>query len=856
VLVGVLVGCVSTRAEARDVAGCRPLRAIFYASSGSLPLAQGLAANASACAQYYVSVPPLAADKTQMRSGVAGPIRMLGAGFHALAEVNVTAWQGWVTSTGNSWYQAGVEARRRMAAAGFDVAAGDSWAVNEFSSGVRVGTGTSRQDMRDLVHGLFDGDGGPPAKGVVFVVGIAQPTVALATYKARLESWLQDAGFWSDMGAYVGDFLQENYGDVRNYGVAGADVPTRLGFLNAYLEHGLQLASVAPATGAGALAYLQVSYAALANAAWAWSSGFGYTAVPFDQMQDYVSAQVDAMRSYDASLGSSADRVGFAWDPSNSLGLSATDFSTQVSAILGRMADAITASADPAAPGAGACAPPWCTATVDNAAFTPAWGTFSTWTPTGAAFASTPQTVTAGTATGPMTVAVQIGGVVTSLPIDTTVHLSSSSPGGSFSTAPTGPWTPTLDLTVPAGSTTATFYMLDTQVGTPTVTAAVGTTGATQIEVVTAPAAALALEGGGNVVTYVQGGAPVAVDPALSVTDSQSANLVSATAAIASGLDPGDALTAATAGTGITASYSNGTLTLSGPAGLAAYQSVLQSVSFAGTTTAGGSRTIVWTANDGISTASAVSTIAYTAPPGAPVGVAAGAGDGQATVSFEAPASNGGADVTSYTVTSAPGGLTATGSGSPITVTGLANGTSYTFTVTATNSAGSGPESAASNPVVPSGSVGGGGGGGGSAGGGGGGAPTPAPSQTTPAQPSPATTPAPPAGSAPPARPVPPRSKLVAITVSGLRPVVLGRGRPILSLTLHLSKATRVVLTLRDSRGRKLATWNEHPIRGTHRLSFVLPPRARHAGRDRLRLTWPGHSKTFALTVTASPRRA
>ena len=63
-----------------------------------------------------MSVPPLTADKTQIRSGTAGPIRALGANMHAIAEVNVTAWQGWVTTTGSSWYQAGVEARRRMAA--------------------------------------------------------------------------------------------------------------------------------------------------------------------------------------------------------------------------------------------------------------------------------------------------------------------------------------------------------------------------------------------------------------------------------------------------------------------------------------------------------------------------------------------------------------------------------------------------------------------------------------------------------------------------------------------------------------------------------------------------------------------
>ncbi len=89
--------------------------------------------------------------------------------------------------------------------------------------------------------------------------------------------------------------------------------------------------------------------------------------------------------------------------------------------------------------------------------------------------------------------------------------------------------------------------------------------------------------------------------------------------------------------------------------------------------------------------------------PGAPTIGTATAGDTQATVTFTPPASNGGATISLYTVTSSPGGATGTGAGSPITVNGLTNGVSYTFTVTADNSAGTGAASAASNAETPKG---------------------------------------------------------------------------------------------------------------------------------------------------------
>ncbi len=117
--------------------------------------------------------------------------------------------------------------------------------------------------------------------------------------------------------------------------------------------------------------------------------------------------------------------------------------------------------------------------------------------------------------------------------------------------------------------------------------------------------------------------------------------------------------------------------------------------------------------------------------PGAPTGVVAVAGDASATLTWSPPASDGGSPITGYQVTPSPAAPAAAivVQGTGASVSGLANGTAYTFTVAAVNVAGAGPGSVPSTSVTP--------------------AAPPAPSLPPPAPPPPTPPPSPPAATAP-----------------------------------------------------------------------------------------------------------
>lgn len=109
----------------------------------------------------------------------------------------------------------------------------------------------------------------------------------------------------------------------------------------------------------------------------------------------------------------------------------------------------------------------------------------------------------------------------------------------------------------------------------------------------------------------------------------------------------------------------------------------------------------VWASNSaGAGPRSTANAVTPATVPGAPSLLSVEGGDGSASVTFEAPADNGGSAVSHYRAECSPGGHAAEGPGTSLTVGGLSNGETYTCSVTAHNAVGGGAASASAS-VVP-----------------------------------------------------------------------------------------------------------------------------------------------------------
>ena len=96
-----------------------------------------------------------------------------------------------------------------MAAAGYDVAHGDTWVLNELTTAVRRGDGNARANIREFLRGLYEGDGTRPTKGAVFVIGFGQRTGDVSVVPGHVAELARGLG------------VLDGHGDVRQRLVAG-----------------------------------------------------------------------------------------------------------------------------------------------------------------------------------------------------------------------------------------------------------------------------------------------------------------------------------------------------------------------------------------------------------------------------------------------------------------------------------------------------------------------------------------------------------------------------------------------------------------------------------------------------------
>ena len=403
----VALGLFGTAADGTSAENC-PMhpQVVFWTSTDWELLGEELKAQQSPCADYYISIPPLSNDKTALRAPQDDVIRALGPRFHPLAEVtlgNVTGWASWVTGApGRTWFDAGVEFRRRMTQAGYRPELGETWLLNELDrSTIRDKPPYTRSAMKDLLRGLYEGDGsGPKLPGVV-EVGIAythQNIPDVEVYRTELKSWLQDSDFWTSVAPTISMLTKEVYPDARFWGIGGTTLNQRARHLTQYMEHPMNLVNAAPVNIGAARSVFTNVYTPLGNATWPargpdpytppFCCGHGWTLMPLDAMRAFVSEQIYSIRRYVGNHGhkSPQDRLGFSWQPTNNFDLPPAEWESAKRAIASRIGEAIRFAYRPGLVNAiGACRPPgsssdWCQgAEISGATFTEAWATFEHW---------------------------------------------------------------------------------------------------------------------------------------------------------------------------------------------------------------------------------------------------------------------------------------------------------------------------------------------------------------------------------------------------------------------------------------------------------------------------------------------
>jgi hypothetical protein len=389
---------VSTAEAFALPAFCRvKVDAVFWGGRQWLELGQALAEDLSPCAEYYISIPPVDGnDAKELRAAARfAEVRALSPQIHPLAEIRYSApnrsdWREFALDRGgdlDDFFDAGVEARRRMAMGTpprIDVAAGETWALNEFDATILENVPGRRAEMLAFLRGLYDGGPArPDVRGVVFNIGPLSDETEVAAYKASLQEWLTDESFWRALDTYVDFFAHEVYASPATWGVAGVPRARRAQYLNDYFFHFTSLAEAGPDAAQAARTFLHRAYLPLGNALWP-SAAVGTEALSPETMAQFVSTQVYAIRHYANShpQGPPQGRIGFGWAPLQEVVPGYTPEGRDL--LRRRLASAIRESSDQGTNSpTHACGPPgdnvWCEGEVEGAALNDAWKAFTVW---------------------------------------------------------------------------------------------------------------------------------------------------------------------------------------------------------------------------------------------------------------------------------------------------------------------------------------------------------------------------------------------------------------------------------------------------------------------------------------------
>jgi hypothetical protein len=383
-------------------------RVVTYNPNGFDQLFLALEQHRTSCAHYYIVVAPPANPERKRevrrcrsyatqeecrtrsqairRDGrpawIVDYIRQAGRNFHPVAEFH---WGAWSQVTGWSWQRRGMEFRKRMKAAGYEISRGDTWGLNEFGTSFRYNA-TTRTNARNAMRGLYYGPRGyARASGIPFLVAIGQGLRNFTVYKPRLRNMTSATRFWNSVKPYVRFWGQEAYADcyvscvARRNGVPYSP-PTRAQYVNSFLFHPVRFSYAGGSASSGARTFYVSSswggrYFPLLTA-YCCHPKYGHTdGLNPTQMKGHVSLQVYSARRWAETHPYSKGRIGVAWNNAAPDAAALAEHTARViQAAYGAGGTALDACRN------GADADYWCTRVVSGARFNPCWGTFTRWT--------------------------------------------------------------------------------------------------------------------------------------------------------------------------------------------------------------------------------------------------------------------------------------------------------------------------------------------------------------------------------------------------------------------------------------------------------------------------------------------